>query len=436
MQELSSAKPLPSSAGLWLKLFGPWLRYRLKAARDNRRLDRLVRLARRLARLGDADAQFILGRCYSTGTSVVRNLPEAVLWLRRSAEQGHVEAMYFLGMIYLTGPTVAEQDELSPARYYGDDEAANAGLLFPAGVTVTTDLDQAALWFGRAAEKGHLDAMYQMAFRYANGEGVAQDSAKAVELFRACCERELPEAHFVLGNILANGQHGQERDLEAAMDHLEFAARHDHLHAAFQLGSMLILPGMPRQDAKQAEHWLTSAGQRGHVQAMTLLARLYADDTLVPRDDVRAAAWFRKAAGQGDAVAQWRLGILFHHGRGVEKDAYEAAHWYEKAGHQGVVQAQVALAMLYRMGQGVLRNDARAAEWFAQAAAGGDVRAMINLALLKLMGTVGERDPVEADRLFSMAESASTDPGVLAEIAKFREVHKVAKAAPAAATGS
>jgi TPR repeat protein len=64
-----------------------------------------LRLARKLAGLGYADAQYILGWClvdyFETGTDIPRNKPEGVKWMRKAAEQEDYESMITLSG-YLT----------------------------------------------------------------------------------------------------------------------------------------------------------------------------------------------------------------------------------------------------------------------------------------------------------------------------------------------
>jgi len=67
---------------------------------------------RLLAKQGDAEAQYQLGRMYHTGRfklsagtvqSVTRNSVEAIRWYREAAEQGHDDAQFWLGVMYEYG---------------------------------------------------------------------------------------------------------------------------------------------------------------------------------------------------------------------------------------------------------------------------------------------------------------------------------------------
>lgn len=60
--------------------------------------DRAVKLYRKAAEQGYADAQFALGRCYAMGKGVDMDVKNAVHWCRRAAMQGHVVAQYLINL--------------------------------------------------------------------------------------------------------------------------------------------------------------------------------------------------------------------------------------------------------------------------------------------------------------------------------------------------
>jgi hypothetical protein len=69
------------------------------AARSEKDLARL----RAKSDQGNAQAQFELGKMYTTGDGVPRNDEEAVKWFQPAANLGHVEAQYYLGLMYKDG---------------------------------------------------------------------------------------------------------------------------------------------------------------------------------------------------------------------------------------------------------------------------------------------------------------------------------------------
>ena len=61
----------------------------------------------RMAKAGDADAQYQLGSLYRSGRGVPQDDALAFEWMKAAAEQGHVRAQFNLGSMYLTGRGVA-----------------------------------------------------------------------------------------------------------------------------------------------------------------------------------------------------------------------------------------------------------------------------------------------------------------------------------------
>ena len=162
------------------------------------------------------------------------------------------------------------------------------------------------------AEKGDLEAHFNLAACYARGWGVAQDQAEAVKWIRKAADKGYPMAQFSLGNCYDNGNGVTKNAVEAAK-------------------------------------WWRKAADQGHIYAQYNLGNSYHIGRGVPKDRVEAVKWWRKAADQGGASAQYNLGSSYATGEGVAKDAVEAAKWYRKAADQGHAEAAESLDSLNRM---------------------------------------------------------------------------------------
>jgi TPR repeat protein len=198
------------------------------------------------------------------------------------------------------------------------------------------------------AEKGDLEAHYNLAACYARGWGVAQDQAEAVKWIRKAADQGYPMAQFSLGNCYDNGNGVTKNAVEAAK-------------------------------------WMRMAADQGFAHAQNTLASYYANGKGVAMSQVEAAKWMRKAADQGDALAQYNLGNSYHVGRGVPKDAIEAAKWWRKAADQGDVPAQFNLGNSYATGDGVAKDQVEAAKWYRKAAEQGHAEAAESLDSLNRM---------------------------------------------------
>lgn len=105
---------------------------------------------------------------------------------------------------------------------------------------------------------------YNLGVRYATGEGVPKDAAKAVELFKKAAAQGNVDAEFYLGVMYINGD------------------------------------GVPKAEAKAFEWYLKAAAQ-GYVAAQQNVGIMYGDGRGVSRDPIRAYTWLILAAAQTDA---------------------------------------------------------------------------------------------------------------------------------------
>jgi len=149
-----------------------------------------------------------------------------------------------------------------------------------------------------AAIKGDPTAEFEVAVRLAEGRGVPQDLAAAVEWFERAAKQGIAPAQFRLGGLYEKGL-GVKKDLDCA--------RRNYVAAA----------------------------QAGNAKAMHNLAVLYAEGIEGKPDYQTAAKWFRKAADHGMADSQYNLGVLFARGIGIEANLAEAYKWFALAARDG-----------------------------------------------------------------------------------------------------
>jgi TPR repeat protein len=107
-------------------------------------------------------------------------------------------------------------------------------LLSTNGQGVAQDYAKAREWYEKAADKGNAAAMSGIGLLYANGRGVAQDYAKAREWFERAAERGDATAMFSIGLLYANGE-GVPQDYAKAREWFEKAADNGNADAMAQL---------------------------------------------------------------------------------------------------------------------------------------------------------------------------------------------------------
>ena len=132
------------------------------------------------AQEGDAEGQYLLGRCYWDGKGVEEDEDEAFKWIRKSADQGFAKAQFVLA-----GAPVEETPEERNALY----KKAVPGLR-------------------KAADRGDAEAMYLLGTAYREGSGVKKDEKEGMKLLRKAAEMGDENAIRLLkdyGSVTTNG---------------------------------------------------------------------------------------------------------------------------------------------------------------------------------------------------------------------------------------
>ena len=166
---------------------------------------------------------------------------------------------------------------------------------------------QAAVYYQKAAKKGHPAAQFKMGQYASHGWGdIPQNHQKAAEWYLKAAEQGNAEAQYNLGLCYRREQ------------------------------------GVPRNYQKAAK-WYSEAAEQGYAPAQTLLGYCYKNGEGVPRNFQKAIKWYLKAAEQGYAKAQYQLGVCYDEGEGVPRSLEKAYEWYKKAADQGYEDAIKAL---------------------------------------------------------------------------------------------
>lgn len=240
-----------------------------------------------------------------------------------------------LGVTFISLPASAtDKEDFDTTKISACHDDAKAqyrlGLMYSNGTGTRKDLDQAALWYRKAAAQNNAEAEYQLGSMYDSGQGLPQSFSEALSWYKKAA---------------AQGHQTAQANIATIERHLSD---------------------------------LQGEAERGEAKAQVQLGTLYATGNGVPQDNERAMTWYRKAAGQGNSEAEYRLGLGYAEGKGAGQDNKEAVSWYRKAAEQGNAQAAYALAGMYHKGQGVSRSAVEAYAWLSLAAAQGYQAAIQN----------------------------------------------------------
>lgn len=186
----------------------------------------------------------------------------------------------------------------------------------------------------QAAEAGDAKAMFSVAYRYEQGNGVAQNDALANEWYRKAADAGDSDAMTNLAFRHHFGK-GAPQNPEEAATWYRRAAELGNATAMNNLAAQYLSGKGVTRDAGEAIRWFEQAAAAGYAEAASNLAFNYASGSVLPKNDALAAEWYRKAADGGSARGMHGLATMYANGRGVVRDGEEALRWYRAAAAKG-----------------------------------------------------------------------------------------------------
>jgi len=263
---------------------------------------------------GDADAQFALGKAYETGNGVPQRMDKAATWYRKAAEQGNRKAQSGLGVLYWSGNGL-EKDKAEAVRWYrkaarqGDANAMfNLGAAYYNGEGVAADDTLSYAWFLLSAEAGSPSgrdaanrsrgehgppsfggACVAIGQMYEQGEDLPKNLESAAAWYQKAAEKGSGEASLKLAALYVKAS-----DLSRARPPCEAAAKQGFPRAYYCLG--YLYQHDPGMDLKKAFGWYSQGALKGDAASMLALARMYEKGEGTKPDRVLAFVWFLDAA--------------------------------------------------------------------------------------------------------------------------------------------
>ncbi|MBY0385068.1 sel1 repeat family protein, partial [bacterium] len=176
-----------------------------------------------------------------------------------------------------------------------------------------------AVW-KKKADKGHIDAQFEVASLYESGVGCEQSYPLAFHYFKLAADKGDEKSQVNLGRLYEHG-----------------------------LGT--------EQSSSQAVHYYKMAAKQGFFLAYDYLAEAY-DKGLGVTCSAKTAEFYRhkkfleykKLADGGDPNAQVVVGLAFEKGEGIEKSSESAFHYFKLAADQNYQHAFLLLAKCYAQG--------------------------------------------------------------------------------------
>lgn len=141
------------------------------------------------------------------------------------------------------------------------------------------------IWLERTAEKGYADAQHDLGLRTLHGDGLAQDSHKAAQLFTQAAEQNYAASQYELARLYAVGN-GVGQDYSLAMLWHTKAAYQGYARSLYEIALLNEAGyGVPK-DLIKAHMFAQIASSNQHAKAIALKERL--TQQLTPEQVVQA----------------------------------------------------------------------------------------------------------------------------------------------------
>lgn len=249
-----------------------------------------LKLLRKSADMGYAEAQYAYGCCVYEGVYMQKNVKEAYNYYIKAAKQNHPDACFTIGVAYHSGMDGFKQDSLEAFR-----------------------------WYKMGADNGDTMGQIVVGDFYNN----AKDTINAIKYWEMACDNP--------------------NRLKLDEDDMASLAQ-----AAYNVGYYYYYGYVVSKDETKGLNHIKLAADCGHAYSAFLLGCLYHKGTdLTPQDYQTASTYFKKSALLGFPEGEGLYGDYCQYGIGMERDSVQSIYWYKKAYHDGYTQTAYDLAWRY-----------------------------------------------------------------------------------------
>jgi endonuclease YncB( thermonuclease family) len=152
---------------------------------------------------------------------------------------------------------------------------------------------EALKWYQEAAARGDPEAQYILGVKLHNGDGVPKNPTEAVKWIRSAADRGVPNAQAYLGSLHLSGD-SVSKDLGQAVLWFRKAAEKNQSHAQASLGRLYRTGQGVEQNIQTAHFWCTLAATQGNLAAKEVLLQIEAE--MNPEQRRTAQEWAKRVA--------------------------------------------------------------------------------------------------------------------------------------------
>ena len=133
-------------------------------------------------------------------------------------------------------------------------------------ILATKNLDEDFAHWKQAADKGHLDVIFQLGVYYMFGFGVKKDMHKAIQLFELAADNDHCEAAAWAGQIYEQGTYGIKTDYKKSFKYYMIAAKQDHEESMWYVINGYLYGQGTKRDYTKAWEWVEKAESLGYYK--------------------------------------------------------------------------------------------------------------------------------------------------------------------------
>lgn len=341
-------------------------------------------ILRKAAKQGNNEAEFLLGMAYYEGLGVSHNWDDAKKWFMKSVEHGYPKAMYQLGFMYHygigTGPDIMKALEMyTNSADLGYGKAMKMlGRVYHSGELGVIDENRSLIYYEesfenlyeQSLENNDIEAQYEIANSYMDGEGVLHDYQQAIEWYRRAELNGFAPASNALGVCCYRGM-GVHRDLSQGFELQLKSAQNDCRIAQWNTAYNYFHGLGTPIDIKEGYNWMLKAANGGVAPAQCALGKYFASGKNgLEKDLTQSERWYKQAISSGSLDAMYLLGKAYQSGIiETENPDEESYLLFKKAAMRNHTLSYIALGDCYFDKSHPHYNPIESARWFGKIAA-------------------------------------------------------------------
>ena len=324
---------------------------------------------------GYASARDMLGKCYrEIGYIYFYKKDERCFDFLKKAASCGIRVDGLLGTCYFMGlGTVVDykKAEIYHLQQVADEDRWGEyclGLYYHQGKRIIQDDIKAVIWWRRAAEKGCIEAMDELAFAYFFGRGVDKNKAKALQiLYTACHRRIVRSLQKPPSECWMNMDERKE-----IVDWLKELEKANNVMAINCLANYYLYIFYPNGMHSKCVKLYEKASAQGDLEAKKILSDGYLDHTRIYYTSYTFISevnekWYQKLLDEEDYEGAILLGDAClskaQHNYEADENYQKAFAYYSLAAEHGNLDVADRMYFCYKYGIGTEKDEGKAKYW-------------------------------------------------------------------------